>query len=337
MKLSTDWLDSVLSKDSKEAWTEIFSHLKTLIPDGESDVKTTYRKIEEDVAHIDHVLSASAWDLWECFAEAPRASSYVQEFWKNTVGPKAVLILDSLSIREINPIVTRLENSGLTIKNVNLAGSEIPSETDIYANAIGLSGRASLSKDKTPKGILINTDQTYVDSFKKIPFNETTHKITNDANIFIWHGWPDDSLHDFGKVDDAFKRFIDHVGEIINSDGFIELIKKLSQGRELLITSDHGYCNTSSFSTASGDHHTELKTLGHTRAKNLKDISGTSGRTIPPATMEMKATSSDDNYRIAMGRLRPNDKGFPALTHGGLSLMECTVPLIHVLGGSKNG
>ncbi len=274
--------------------------------------------------------------MWSDFAQAPRASAYVQEFWKNTVGPKSVLILDSLSVREINPIISRIESEGLSVKQVQLRGSEIPSETDIYANAMGVPGRASLVRGKVPKGFLIDSEHTYVDNFKKIPFGETANKIPNETNIFLWHGWPDDSLHDFGKVDDAFKRFIDHVNEIISSEGFIGLIKKLSQGRELLITSDHGYCNTSNFSTARDDHNQELKLLGHSRAKKVSEINGDAGRTIPPATIEMPASASNDNYRMAMGRLRPKDKGFPALTHGGLSVMECTVPLIHV-SGSING
>ncbi len=333
MKLSNEWLDKVLSKAPAEAWIDIFSHLKTLVPQEVQDAKTSYRKLEDDIAYIDHVLSSSAWDLWRDFSTAPRASAYVQNFWKSTVGPKAVLILDSLSIREINPICTELSKLGLNIKKVELAGSEIPSETDIYANAIGISGRASLSKGSNPKGLLIDTNNTFVDSFKNTPFNETTHKITNDKNIFIWHGWPDDSLHIHGKYDDAFNQFIDHVQEIISSEGFASCIQKLAQGRELLITSDHGYCNTSSFTAATGEHHQELKLLGHTRAKRSTDIGNGAGKTIPPATMEMMSTSTNENYRIAIGRRRPNDKGFPALTHGGLSLMECAVPLIHIIGG----
>jgi hypothetical protein len=337
MKLSTEWLDNILSKDPNAAWVDIFSHLKTLIPKESQDVKTSYRKMEDDIAYIDHVLSSSAWDLWKDFSLAPRASTYVQDFWKNTVGPKAVLILDSLSIREINPICTELAKHGLIIKKIDIAGSEIPSETDMYANAIGIPGRAALSKGSNPKGLLIDTENTFVDSFKNTPFAETTLKITNDKNIFIWHGWPDDSLHIHGKFDDAFNKFIEHVKEIIDSEGFASCVKKLSHGRELLITSDHGYCNTSSFTTATEDHHQELKLLGHTRARKSSEINAGGGKTIPPATMEMQSTSSTDIYRIAIGRRRPSDKGFPALTHGGLSLMECSVPLIHVIGGIDNG
>lgn len=337
MKLSTEWLNKVLSKSPDEAWVDIFAHLKGLVPKEAQEAKTSYRKLEDDVAYIDHVLSSSAWDLWRDFSSAPRASTYVQNFWKNTVGPKAVLILDSLSIREINPICTEISKLGLKIKNIELAGSEIPSETDIYASAIGIPGRASLAKGSNPKGLLINTENTFVDSFKNTPFNETNQKITNDKNIFIWHGWPDDSLHIYGKYDDAFSQFIEHVKEIITSDGFGSCIQKLAQGRELLITSDHGYCNTSSFTSAVGEHHQELKLLGHTRAKRSADLDKGAGKTIPPATMEMLSTSTNELYRVAIGRRRPSDKGFPALTHGGLSLMECAVPLIHIVGGASNG
>jgi hypothetical protein len=79
-----------------------------------------------------------------------------------------------------------------------------------------------------------------------------------------------------------------------------------------------------------------LKQLGHTRSKPITPQEQRSGSTIPPVTLDLRASSSSDIYRVAVGRLRPADRGFPALTHGGMSLMECTVPLIR-LRGQKHG
>ena len=237
-------------------------------------------------------------------------------------------------MREVVPICERIKKIGLSVKKVEFAGSEAPSETELYANALGLNGRFDLGKRPVPAKFLVPSGDAYVDTFKKIPFDESSAKISNEKNLFIWHGWPDDSLHDLGKVDDAFNRFIEHVKDQIESKGFETLLAFMAQGRELLITSDHGYCDTSGFQMARNDENRELKTLGHTRAKAIKDEERIAGRTIPPATLEMNATSSGDLYRIALGRRRPSDKGFPALTHGGLSLLECTVPLITVVGST---
>lgn len=335
MRLNTDWLDQILTKPAEDSWKEIFAHLHSLASVQSTEIKTRYRTLETEVAHIDHMLSSSAWDLWEQFSKAPKGSSYVKEFWSSAVGPRAVLILDSLSIREVGPICEALKEAGLSEPTIHFAGSEAPSETEIYANALGVNGRFDLAKKPVPAKFFVPSGDAYVDTFKKIPFDESAQKIPNEKNIFVWHGWPDDSLHDFGKVDDAFNRFIDHVKEQVESDGFKTLVSSLARGRELLITSDHGYCDTSSFQMAQNDEHKELKTLGHTRAKAIKEEERIAGRTIPPATLEMYSTSSSNLYRIAVGRRRPSDKGFPALTHGGLSLMECTVPLIHVRGATR--
>ncbi|MGE3759597.1 MAG: hypothetical protein AB7H97_17660 [Pseudobdellovibrionaceae bacterium] len=334
MRLSIDWLDQILTKPADESWKDIFTHLNALASAQESEIKTRYRSLETEVAHIDHMLSSSAWDLWEQFSSAPKGSAFVKEFWSSTVGPKAVLILDSLSIREVGPICEGLKKLGLST-NVHFAGSEAPSETEIYANALGVNGRFELAKKPVPAKFFVPNGDAYVDTFKNIPFDESVKKLPADKNLFIWHGWPDDSLHVFGKFDDAFNRFIDHVNEQVDSDGFKTLVSFLARGRELLITSDHGYCDTSGFQMAQNDEHKELKTLGHTRAKSIKEEERFAGRTIPPATLEMYSTSSGDLYRIAVGRRRPSDKGFPALTHGGLSLMECTVPLIRVQGAAR--
>ncbi len=330
MRLSTGWLSELLTKEPGEGWKLIFSHLNKLACAQSGEIKTLYRSLETEVGHIDHVLASSAWDLWQEFREAPKGSAYVKDFWTSTPGPRAVLLLDSLSIREVVPICDQVRQFGGQVKSIEFAGSEVPSETDIYANALGVSGRAELAKRPVPRPFFIPNGDAYVDTFKKIPFDEAAKKIPNQKNLFIWHGWPDDSLHDLGKVDDAFNRFITHVSETIQSEGFKTLLKLLTTGRELLITSDHGYCNASSFQMAQADEHKELKTLGHTRAKKIEASERLSGRTIPPATLEMEATASKGLYRVAVGRRRPSDKGFPSLTHGGLSLMECTVPLITV-------
>ncbi len=335
MILTTNWLNSLFEKTPEAAWEELLSRIKNELPTEYSDIKGHYRQIEEKIALLDRVLQSSAWDMWANFGQAPKGSQIVKDFWAKTIGPKAVLILDSLSMREVAPILAQLKNSKSELVSINFAGSEVPSETEIYANALGLPGRFSLKKKPLPGGFVISTQDTFVDTFKKIPFPETVSKLSNDKNLFVWHGWPDDTLHDQAAVEDAFNRFIDIVKESIDSDGFRSLIMTMARGRELLITSDHGYCNTSSFTPAQGEQQRELSQLGHTRAKKITAEERVEGMTIPPATMNMTASANRDLYKLAIGRWRPANAGFPALTHGGLSLMECVVPLIHIRGVSN--
>ena len=334
MTITSQWLDFLFSKNPTEAWIEILSRIKEQVPLSYTDIKSHYQETEGKIARIDEILQSSAWDLWANFSAAPRGSESVKSFWNKTVGPKSVLILDSLSLREVAPLIAQIESVGAEIVSVDFASSEMPSETEFYAKALGLPGRFSLKNKPLPSDFKISCEDTFVDTFKKIPFAESDSKIPNAKNIFLWHGWPDDTLHDLAKVEDAFNRLIDHVRESLDSDGFRGLIKKLSHGRELLITSDHGYCNTSGFPPAHSEQHKELKVLGHTRARAINEGEQSAGMTIPPVTLDLGATPTGELYKMAVGRCRPRDAGFPALTHGGLSLMECVVPLLRVRGGS---
>jgi hypothetical protein len=336
MKFSSSWLEDLFSKDPQDAWADIFEYIRQCIPESSSDLTNIYQPLETEVGYLDHVLATSAWDLWNSFSLAPRGSAFVRKFWQSTIGPKAILILDSLSIREIAPILYEANQLGLKTKTIACAGSEIPSETEFYAKALGLSGRFSLKNKASVPSFINDKNETYVDTYKRIPFSESADRLPNERNIFLWHGWPDDTLHDLESAENAMIRFIENVQETIHTDGFRNLLKKLSMGRTLLITSDHGYCNTTSFIPSSSDHHKELKTLGHSRSKIISDLAEITYQTVPPATLEMKSTSTNDIYRLALGRRRPRDKGYPALAHGGLSLMECTVPLIELIGGTND-
>jgi hypothetical protein len=215
-----------------------------------------------------------------------------------------------------------------------VAGSEIPSDTDRYAAALGLPGRAVLKSQKAPPSFKLVTDaDVYVDTYQHLPFEESAARVPTSKNIFIWHGWPDDALHEKAGTEDAFFRFIEHTDSVIQSEGFQSFLQAVARGRELLITSDHGYANANDFQIApQGDRNDELRSLGLSRSVEATSLPPPAGRTIPPATLDLKSTSQDKMFRVAFGKFRPEHKGFPKLTHGGLSLMECCVPLIHVRG-----
>lgn len=335
-RVTSDWVSQLFASQPDEAWAAIFAKLEEIVPRSHDDLKAHYQGVEAQVEKLDRLLSSSAWELWRGFKAAAKGSAAVKSFWVETVGPKAVLILDSLSLREVAPLLMQAQAAGCEVVSVNFAGSEIPSETDLYAEALGLSGRASLKKKPLPASFTCTDKDTHVDTLQLMDFAQTADKIPNSKNVFLWHGWPDDLLHDLAKAEDAFNKFIEQVKGTIDSDGFRSVISKLARGRELLITSDHGYCNASGFISAQGESHQALKFLGHTRARKLGAADSADPRVItPPPMLDVEATSTSDRYRVALGRLRPSDKGYPALTHGGMSLLECTVPVIRLRGGSN--
>jgi hypothetical protein len=334
-ELTIDWLDNFFGLSAPDQWQHLFKLIEKLTTSpASSNVKANYTAIEEQISQIESFLSTSAWDLWAEFEAAPRASQAVIDFWNVTTGPKAVLLLDSMSVREVSLIMREMPSWGMNLVNYSVAGSEIPSDTDRYAAALGLPGRASLKSQKAPASFKLKSDLgLYVDSYQHLPFDECSNRVPKDSNCFIWHGWPDDALHEKADAEDAFFRFIEHTDSEISSPGFKSFIQAVGRGRELLITSDHGYANANDFQVAPrGDRNDELRSLGQSRYKPVSKLGPPVGRTIPPATLDLKSTSQNEIFRVAFGKIRPDDKGFPKLTHGGLSLMECCVPLLHLRG-----
>lgn len=336
-ELNIEWMDRFFSLNSIDQWKYLFELIArdTGIPAG-INVKGWYTSLEEKVNKIESLLATSAWDVWKDFGAAPRASQAVIDFWKSTSGPKAVLILDSMSVREVSLILRDIPKSGLKLVKYWVAGSEVPSDTDRYAAALGLPGRASLKSQRAPASFKLATDaDTYIDTYQNLPFDECAGRIPTTKNLFIWHGWPDDALHEKAGAEDAFFRFIEHTDSEMSSSGFRSFLQSAAKGRELLITSDHGYANANDFQIASqGDCNDELRSLGLSRYLDAAKLPPPTGRTIPPMTLDLRSTSQNKTFRVAFGKFRPDHKGFPKLTHGGLSLMECCVPLLHFRGGA---
>ena len=333
--INIEWMDRFFSLNSVDQWKYLFEIIAA--DSGKavgSNVKGWYTSLEEKVNHIESLIATSAWDVWRDFHAAPRASQAVIDFWAATSGPKAVLVLDSMSVREVSPILRDLPKNGLKLVKYWVAGSEIPSDTDRYAAALGLPGRASLKLQKAPASFKLMTGaDTYVDSYQHLPFDECVGRIPTSKNLFIWHGWPDDALHEKKDAEDAFFRFIEHTDAVIRSAGFGTFLQAIAKGRELLITSDHGYANANDFQIApQGDRNNELRSLGFARYIDTGKLPPSTGRTIPPVTLDLQSTSQSKTFRVAFGKFRPDHKGFPKLIHGGLSLMECCVPLVHVRG-----
>ena len=86
-----------------KVWPEIFSTLWQLFKEPIRKDLVVAKTVERDrgIKPLDDVLAGSAWDLWREFEiSVPKTSMTLKEFWQHTTPPKAVLILDALSLRE---------------------------------------------------------------------------------------------------------------------------------------------------------------------------------------------------------------------------------------------
>ena len=111
-------LDAVLTAAPAEAWQAVFTKLWEIfsVPltaqHAERDVMDRERKIGE----LELLLSGSAWELWRDYeTSVPRATQSLLEFWNNTPGGKAILILDALSLREVPWLLSEAARRGYQI------------------------------------------------------------------------------------------------------------------------------------------------------------------------------------------------------------------------------
>ena len=98
---------------------------------------------------------------------------------------------------------------------------------------------------------------------------------------------------------------------------------KLANGREVIITSDHGYANVGGFRDADADEKAFFKqNFGGYRYKQA-ELS--SQEWLPPLALTLDCPSG--RYSMALGRTKwAVQGGNRTLSHGGLTLFETMVP-----------
>lgn len=322
----TDWVELILGeKDSEKVWQGVFDQLLAI-----ATTATRPSAIDKATIVPDRLLAECAWNLWQQFPHhAPTVVTELKKFWvKTSPHGTAVLILDGLSLREMNIIVKEAENRSLIPIRTSVLASEVPTETEAFAAGLGLSSRSKLADNKAPGSFIFGGEDTYTDVLDA-PFQDCVPMIPPKERIFVWHVWPD-----FPLIDENGKNIPDSAVEVLRkvtkeaftSDGFWNFVNKLRQGRKLVITSDHGYGIRDSFSNEekSPDSIKLLrKFFGARRCAILQPDAEWPRLNLPPLA------SIHNGRLVAMGqRWWTVQGGFPALFHGGLSLLEACVPFI---------
>ena len=162
--------------------------------------------------------------------------------------PTAVLVLDGLSLRELPLIVTAGGQRGIEPVRVEVRGAEVPTETDRFAEAMGVASRSALYTNQAPSGFLFNGPDVYTDVLGGA-FLDCVGSVPPKPRLFLWHKWPDEDLvHGHQEDKDGPALVAMQTKKTIHSDDFWNFVDRLRQGRRLVITGDHGYADASSFS-----------------------------------------------------------------------------------------
>jgi hypothetical protein len=314
--MSTDWANIILSSQPPAAaWAAIFLSLLSMAKQSASPVA-----LHDATVVPDRLLAEAAWELWEAFPECAIKTSTTLKDWTNQSSGKAVLILDALSLRELPILLGAAEARDIQPLQLKVTGSECPSTTDHFAMAIGLPSRSALVNDGKPKTFALFGGNCYT-GVVSLPFDDCA--VPPTPNIVIWHSWLDDLIHLQHKLPDQIASIASNV---LQGDGFWNFLTKLRQGRNLVITSDHGYAVSKRFSSEVEDPEAvEIlrKTFGASRNKAVSEP--WQKRFMPPVVM------SCNSQHVVMGQRKWRvQSGFPHVCHGGMSLLEVAVPYLEL-------
>jgi hypothetical protein len=327
MQLSPSFLGKVTDLEAPEAWhfivDEVFSICSESLALREALKAITSR--ERQVGAIDTLLSSTAWELWDSFPSCVESgSASLVSWWRNGARAKAILILDGLSLRELPWLLQGAQAHGFTVKNAGSKAAEIPPETHYFAKALGFSSRASLANNGAGASHLFPLAKT---ECLGMPWKDAAALIDASPSWFFWHEWPDSSLHQGSSFGKGLESLSSECAEVLSGDDFWAFVARLAQGRDLVISSDHGYAASGLFTDANDKANEFLKT--QLKSGRSAEGEGDLGPFIPP--MMLRFENNHGIHRLALGRWKwKSQGGYPTLTHGGMSLLETLVPWVEL-------
>jgi hypothetical protein len=277
------------------------------------------------LAELDNVLSGSAWDLWAHFESAvPKASRGVIDFWSSTTGGKAVLILDGLSLREAPWLLEQAKSRGYTLHRSEVRGAELPGETTPFAKALGFTQRSALENNEAGSTHKLSGAFT---ACSNLPPKDCLDMVGAQPGVVFWHHWPDERMHDLSGPGLGLRKLTKEAHAWLCSDDFWALVDRLTTGRRLLVTSDHGYAACGEFHDLSGDQSTYMKSVF--KSGRSAQATATHAAWVPP--IDLKLSTALGDHQLVLGRRKwKSAAGYPTLQHGGLSLLEVFVPFVEL-------
>ena len=331
MTIDCDLIRALQSGPPGEAWSAIFTHAWSVCSAAFSDssAESEVWRRDRELADIDLFLATAGWDLWEHYeASASLTSDALASWWSSQLPGRAVLVLDALSLREVPWLLMGAASRGFVVHDARPTCAELPADTTRFAKAMGFGQRSSLGSNGAGNSHRLPGARTETTD---IAWEDCAAFVGSEADWVFWHHWPDKDVHDFADAGEGLRPLTAKAAEHLQSAGFWTLIDRLAEGRRLVITSDHGYAASDMFPDAAPDHAAYLKNT----FKSGRWTVGAEqrGPWIPP--IDLLLDTKHGTHLFVNGRRKwKSAGGYPTLTHGGLSVLEVTVPFIEL---SKKG
>jgi hypothetical protein len=328
MPIDPGLLTQVTTASSQAAWQAISDYLweqfSASIPASAAYSEVVRR--DKDLNELDNVLSGSAWELWNDFESSiPKATDSLVEFWESNPEGRAILILDGLSLRESPWLLTQASLRGYKIRRAGCRASELPAETTPFAKRLGFNQRSSLDNNGAGSAHKLKGATTACGDLNWV---DCVNMIGAQTGFVFWHHWPDARMHELAVPGASLHKLAKEAYQSLTSDDFWSLVERLTTGRRLVITSDHGYAACGHFhDIVDKDQAAHMKSLF--KSGRSADASETDGAWMPP--IDLRLTSRSGTHQYVLGRRKwKSAGGYPTLQHGGLSLLEVFVPFIEL-------
>lgn len=310
-----------------QAWAAILDHAWRVCAADltQASARRQVSSRDQQIGDLDLFLAAVGWDLWAEFSSVvPRAADALASWWA-TPGPAAILVLDALSLREVPWLLQGARERGYTVGAGRALAAEIPADTDAFASALGFGKRANLSNNagQSPRFPGARTESA------ALPFGDAASMVGSEPRWIFWHHWPDHRVHDLSdQGSGGLPALVDEAARELCSTGFWSLVERLSQGRRVVVTSDHGYAATGAFTDATDADHVRYLRERFKAGRNTPG-GGDDGPFVPPLDLKLLGVHGEGRY--ALGRRKWKVAGgYPTLAHGGLSVLEVCVPFIEL-------
>lgn len=327
MTLEYDLVQSLQDSSPSGAWASIFDRAWKLCSQPIKQDKAIAEIASRDrtVGDLDLYLATAAWDLWSQYeSSVTLTSDAMAEWWANQSGGRAVLILDGLSLREVPWLLAGAAAHGFTIHGARPTGAELPADTTPFAKSLGFGQRSAIGNNGAGGSHKLNgarTDST------DIAWEDCAALVGSEPAWVFWHHWPDCQLHAHDEPGKGLASLTEEIVEHLTGDSFWKLVKRLAEGRRLLITGDHGYAASGLFPDSGKEQTDYLKSV----YKSGRWDSGaeSAGPWAPPIDLQIQ-TRQGTNVFVNGRRKWKSAGGYPTLTHGGLTVLEVAVPFIEL-------
>ena len=289
----------------------------------ESEPEPFLRGGEEAVYGLEELIATGAQEIWGELAAESRSAPAIKTWLGLDTPlplpqPRAAVVFDGLSLREL-PLMLRLaEDSGFRVKSAGPVATCLPTETMDYVEQRVMGTRLGPSQLPGRTELAEHNVETFY-----LEHPTSRYSPTEGRSVLLWSTYPDRLFSDdAARTEALFANFHRNYIPTIWKNS----VQTIPRGLPIVVTSDHGYIFLgASFETTRTSEAPSL--LGQSRFKEFAP-----NEPFPQWNPDLQFLPE---RRVAMlrGRMRTRPQGLSSrklFHHGGFSLMEVLVPWIEL-------